>query len=104
VYRAVVLEGAGGGGGEGLGTVVAGRHRFTNEMRFANPGPLSVGENDGDGVAGSLEVGYEGVNVGRGLVRGWTVVVCYLGVVRFVGIGNRNETYQDMHRVRQKIV
>lgn len=75
--RPVVLEGAGGRCSERLGAVVAGRHRFANEMCFANPGPLGVGKNDGDSVAGGLKVGDEGVNIGRGLVRRWTVVVGY---------------------------
>lgn len=47
-------------------------------MRFSDPRPLGVGEDDGDGVASGLEVLYEGVDIRGGLAGGRSVVVHYL--------------------------
>jgi hypothetical protein len=68
------------GGEGGRGPEVCRLYGFAYEMGFADPGPLGVREDDGDGVAGGLERGDEGVDVGGGLVAGWAVVVCYLCV------------------------
>lgn len=48
---------------------------LADDVRFSDPGALGVWKDDGDGVACGLEVVYEGVHVGRGLVGGRAVVV-----------------------------
>jgi hypothetical protein len=48
---------------------------LADDVGFADPGALDVRKDDGDGVAGGLEVSDEGVNVGGGLVGGGPVVV-----------------------------
>ena len=51
-----VGEAVGGwGGGEGRGDEVGWRDGFADEVGFADPGALGVGEDYGDGVAGALE-------------------------------------------------
>lgn len=57
---------------------VRGVDGFADEVGFADPGALRVGEDDGDGVAGALESGDEGMDIGGRLVRRRTVVVGYL--------------------------
>ena len=60
---------------EGAGAEVAGFDGFADEVGFANPGALSVGENYRDGMASGLELSDEGVDVGRGFLRGWAIVI-----------------------------
>jgi hypothetical protein len=54
------------------------REGLADDVRFADPGALDVWEDDGDSVAGGLEVGDEGMNVGGRLVGGGAVVVSEL--------------------------
>jgi len=66
---------------EGAGAEVGGLDSLPDDVRFADPGALCMGKDDGYGVSSGLEVLYEGVYVGRGLVGGRPVVVYYLFAV-----------------------
>jgi len=61
------------------GAVVGWFEGLADDVRFADPGALGVGEDDGDGVVGVLEGADEGVDVGGGLEGGGAVVVGDLG-------------------------
>ena len=58
---------------------VRGGHGFANEVRFADPAALRVRQDDGDRGANCAEFCDEGVDVGRGDLRGRAVVVYDLG-------------------------
>ena len=76
-------------------------HGLRDEMSFADPRSLLVGEDDGDGVVGSgLEGLHKGVDVGRGLVRGWAIVVYNLEGTRLAeswGLDGGVQPYEDVH-------
>ena len=57
-------------------------HGGTDQMGFANPRPLYMWENNRNNMAGRLERVDEGMDVGGGLVRRRTVVVCDLGLLQ----------------------
>lgn len=59
-------------------------HGGTDQMGFANPRPLYMWKNNRNNMAGRLERVDEGMDVGGGLVRRRTVVVCDLGLDRLV--------------------
>src|SRR6266536_4767038 len=54
---------------------------LSDDVRFSDPGSLRVRQHDGDGVAGGLESLHQGVDVGRGVVGGRSVVVYHLLMV-----------------------
>jgi hypothetical protein len=62
----------------GAGAEVRGFDGLSDHVRFAYPAALGVGEDDGDGVAGGLEGGNEGVDVWGGFVGWGTIVIDYL--------------------------
>jgi len=60
------------------GSEICRSDRLADEMRFADPGPLNVGENDRDDVALGLQSVNQRVDIGRGLIRRWTIIIDYL--------------------------
>ena len=57
-------------------------HGGTDQMGFANPRPLYMWKNNRNNMAGRLERVDEGMDVGGGMVRRRTVVVCDLGLLQ----------------------
>ena len=83
VYLPAVKRAVGGVGGVNVGgggwrEVRLGADFLADDVGFAYPGALDVGEDDGDGVAGFFEVLDEGEDVGGCEGGGGAVVVCYL--------------------------